>query len=535
MITVQYRTNIFGWINAPENTELNGNYGLQDQMLALEWIQENIKSLGGNSKQITLLGHGTSGAPCALLHFVQSQQSSYAMMPLFTQMILMSSGNVEKQLSPLASVQEASKMLVQKLGCQFEEFGKQVVSCLRSKSVSDLLKAFESIYDHGNGTYRLGPSMTYNIAEILSNSSIMKNFPNTMIGITSNEGAFLQDYWLELARDSYASLKSYVNHTLIRTVLATTSGTQNKQHILDALNWRYFNRGTDEEDRIQLLASVQKFISEYDYEIPFYRLLNHISNNTSPGQLYAYIYDFSNSMDMRGKQNLFGGASHSSDLPLIFGPSLFQQISRRRFTQDEEKMFRKMRTPIISFIKMGNPNPGRSYDIWQPYTLQDKFIYNLGDVWTSKQGDAMAVEAKNVQQIEQLLDSEKSLTTRSRPNRNEFSNSYQMPNDKRSVSNLTSNSISKRNSEYALHLKRVYGYWQVFLPQTLAFSNGQYADDAITQRLLYMEASADAARYKNGFFVMLILVSVLMALLGLCIYLLRRDPLDPSPHFDCDL
>ncbi|XP_061396846.1 pyrethroid hydrolase Ces2e [Musca vetustissima] len=537
VITIQYRTNIFGWMNAADNSELSGNYGLQDQILALEWIQENVKSLGGNTNQITLLGHGTTGATCAFLHFILGQQSSYSNAnPLFNQMLLMSSGNLHKQMASVSSVQDASKALIEKLGCQFEENGRQVVSCLRSKSVSDLLNAFESIYNHGNGTHHLAPSIHFNFEDILTNSSIMKNFPNTIMGITSNEGAFMQDYWLELARESYASLRSYINNTLLQKVLPLYSSThnQNYEKSIEALNWRYFGNGLD-GDRVQLLSSIQKFISEYEFEIPFYHLLNQITNSSISTDLYAYVFDLANSMDMRGKINLFGGASHTSDLPLIFGPSLFQQIARRRFTIDEEKMFRKMRTPIISFIKSGSPNPGRTYDGWLPYTQQNKFIYNLGEMWTSQQDNTLTLDPKNTQQIEQLIDSEKTIVARPRPNRYEFSNSYQIPSDKRSTPNSTMNSHSKRNTEYALHLKRVYGYWQVFLPQLFTTPNGQYTDDIVTQRLLYMEASADAARYKHGFFVMLGLVAVLLNLLGLCIYLLRRDPLDPTPNCDCDL
>uniref|UniRef100_A0A1I8MDF5 Carboxylesterase type B domain-containing protein n=1 Tax=Musca domestica TaxID=7370 RepID=A0A1I8MDF5_MUSDO len=537
VITIQYRTNIFGWMNAADNSELNGNYGLQDQRLALEWIRDNVQSLGGNVNQITLLGHGTTGASCVVLHYVLGYQSSIGSptTPLFNQMILMSSGNIQKHFGSVSTVQEASKALIQKLGCQFEEHGRQVVSCLRSKSVGDLLNAFESIYNHGNISHHLAPSVDFNFDSILTNSSVMKSFPNTMIGITSNEGAFLQDYWLELARDSYASLRTYINNTLLPKALPNfRAPNQNYEKIFEALNWRYFGNGL-EGDRIQLLSSIQNFISEYEYEIPFYRLLNQITNSSAPGDIYAYVFDFDNSMDMRGKVNLFGGASHTSDLPLIFGPSLFQQIARRRFTIEEEKMFRKIRTPIISFIKSGSPNPGRAYDGWLPYSQQNKFIYNLGEMWLPKQENSLTLDAKNRQQIKELIDMEKIISSRPRPNRNEFSNSYQMPSDKRSILNSTGNSIAKRNTEYSLHLKRVYGYWQVFLPQIFASSNGQYSDDIVTQHLLYKEASADAARYKHGFFVMLGLVAVLLSLLGLCIYLLRRDPLDPSPHCDCDL
>lgn len=39
------------------------NYGLMDQIAALHWIQQNIGHFGGDSKNITLMGHGT-GAAC---------------------------------------------------------------------------------------------------------------------------------------------------------------------------------------------------------------------------------------------------------------------------------------------------------------------------------------------------------------------------------------------------------------------------------------------------------------------------------------
>ncbi|XP_065367731.1 acetylcholinesterase, partial [Calliphora vicina] len=537
VITVQYRTNIFGWLNVPGNIELRGNYGLQDQSLALKWIKENVKSLGGNSNQITLLGHGTSGAPCAFYHSLINNEMLHSSSPPFNQMILMSSGNIERALQPQMSVQEASKIIVEKLGCQFEEYSKQLMMCLRSKSVSDLLKAFESIYDHGNGTFQLGPSLSTNLKDMFSNSSIMNSFPTTIIGITSNEGAFMQDYWLELARDSYTSLKSYINYTLLRNVLSSQNqlNSSGSKHGLDAINWRYFADDL-EENPVHLLAALQRFISEYNYEIPFYRLLNVLSNATESqnnNKLYAYINDFTNSMDIRGKINLFGGSSHTSDLPLLFGPTLFQQIARRRFNAEEEKVYRKIRTPFINFIKNGNPTPVRIHEGWLPYTTKNKYIYDLGDMWSGVKDDSTLLDSKSVQKITQLLVKDQSASsTHSRPNRNEFSNSYQMPKN----NNLAPTKTTRiRSSPYTAHLMRVYGFWEVFLPEAISKEYALRTDDtAITQHLLFMEASADAARFKHGFFVMLGLVLLLLTLLCLCVYLLRRDPLS-SPQFDCDL
>lgn len=71
------------------------------------------------------------------------------------------------------------------------------------------------------------------------------------------------------------------------------------------------------------------------------------------GNLYVYLFHHSNSMDMRGKINYFGGASHSSDLPFLMGPSLFQEIGRKRLSQSEDKLCKKIRALFTEFIKVG--------------------------------------------------------------------------------------------------------------------------------------------------------------------------------------
>ncbi|KAF8458794.1 Alpha/Beta hydrolase protein [Kalaharituber pfeilii] len=59
MVTVNYRTNIFGFPNSPAvDTE---NVGILDQRLALEWIRDNIHAFGGNPDKITLFGESAGG------------------------------------------------------------------------------------------------------------------------------------------------------------------------------------------------------------------------------------------------------------------------------------------------------------------------------------------------------------------------------------------------------------------------------------------------------------------------------------------
>jgi len=61
VVTVNYRLGRAGWFAHPSLTQENpkgllGNYGLMDQIAALEWVQDNIKSFGGDKKNVTVFG-----------------------------------------------------------------------------------------------------------------------------------------------------------------------------------------------------------------------------------------------------------------------------------------------------------------------------------------------------------------------------------------------------------------------------------------------------------------------------------------------
>ena len=47
VVTINYRLGPFGWLSLL-SANLTGNYGLQDQLLALQWVQDNVASFGGD-------------------------------------------------------------------------------------------------------------------------------------------------------------------------------------------------------------------------------------------------------------------------------------------------------------------------------------------------------------------------------------------------------------------------------------------------------------------------------------------------------
>lgn len=68
VVTVQYRLGVFGWFSHPALRDGkswrddSGNFGTLDLVRALDWVQENIASFGGDSGRVTIFGESAGGA-----------------------------------------------------------------------------------------------------------------------------------------------------------------------------------------------------------------------------------------------------------------------------------------------------------------------------------------------------------------------------------------------------------------------------------------------------------------------------------------
>ncbi|VDP06059.1 unnamed protein product [Soboliphyme baturini] len=65
-VTVGYRLSILGFL-ATGGAEASGNYGMQDIVEGLRWVQREIKNFGGDAKRVTLMGHSTGATAVSLL------------------------------------------------------------------------------------------------------------------------------------------------------------------------------------------------------------------------------------------------------------------------------------------------------------------------------------------------------------------------------------------------------------------------------------------------------------------------------------
>ena len=81
IVVINYRLGALGFLyagGASKGTTIEGNYGLQDQIMAMSWVQANIAPFGGDPSRITLIGQ-SAGAMSISAHLSRPEtQGLYA-------------------------------------------------------------------------------------------------------------------------------------------------------------------------------------------------------------------------------------------------------------------------------------------------------------------------------------------------------------------------------------------------------------------------------------------------------------------------
>jgi len=66
VVTINYRLGVLGFLSARDEN-LEGNYGLYDQIASLAWIRQNILEFRGDPNRVTIFGNSAGGASVGIL------------------------------------------------------------------------------------------------------------------------------------------------------------------------------------------------------------------------------------------------------------------------------------------------------------------------------------------------------------------------------------------------------------------------------------------------------------------------------------
>lgn len=70
-VSIEYRAGALGFMAhtdlAKESDGHSGNYGILDQIFALQWVQRNIKNFGGDPSKVTIFGESAGAMSCHIL------------------------------------------------------------------------------------------------------------------------------------------------------------------------------------------------------------------------------------------------------------------------------------------------------------------------------------------------------------------------------------------------------------------------------------------------------------------------------------
>ncbi len=72
LVSINYRVGSLGFLAHPELSaesphKVSGNYGLQDQIAGLRWVQRNIAAFGGDPAKVTIFGESAGGISVSML------------------------------------------------------------------------------------------------------------------------------------------------------------------------------------------------------------------------------------------------------------------------------------------------------------------------------------------------------------------------------------------------------------------------------------------------------------------------------------
>jgi para-nitrobenzyl esterase len=330
VVTINYRLGALGFLAHPDllddETGASGNWGLADQVAALQWVQANIHLFGGDPTNVTIFGESAGSMSVSCLVGSPLAQG------LFRRAIAQSGG---PNGVPMTTATKTAEQL-----CELA--GVPDVAALRDLDVADLLAAQTTIQLAAAGTGS-GMAMAPTI-----DGGLLPEHPLKAIAGGVAEGKELlvgtnleeMKLWVVGNRRLTGGDEAFILRRLEKTVGPGAAD------VLAAYKAARADRG-DDLTPIELWTAIE---SDRVFRLPALRMCE--AQAATGTAVYDYLFTW--------KSPALGGllgSCHALEIPFVFGTLTTPGVER--FTgegPDALALSERMQDAWLAFAKTGNPS-----------------------------------------------------------------------------------------------------------------------------------------------------------------------------------
>lgn len=347
LVTINYRLDRFGRFAHPALSALQadeplGNYALMDQVAALEWVQKNISSFGGDPSNVTIFGCSAGGVS---VDFLMTSQKSKG---LFSRAIAQS-GSI---------VPEGERRLAKAAGMfpSLEEDGLKFATYfgLNDAIVNSHLQADGSTHDASALVEKLRGLTTEQVLSYPQKDFSMQPIVDGSLIADDPARVFARG---EQMRVPLMSGAATYEASLIRPYNLPLNLVLGKIDLASAQQAYGLNESAKLKD---------VFFGDSLFLSTAYFLTAQMTRAGQPGYLYEYAYINEDQRDSNP------GAYHCSETSRVFGTEWRGEQAKAQ----DIRMGDALRGYWTRFAKTGNPNSDAAPGFWpanrfdQPYLLR---------------------------------------------------------------------------------------------------------------------------------------------------------------------
>ncbi|CAJ0552102.1 Ff.00g060810.m01.CDS01 [Fusarium sp. VM40] len=321
VVTINYRTNIFGFPETYDFPKGEWNLGFLDQRLALSWVQDNIAAFGGDPKKVTIFGESAgSGSVEGLITAPPD--------PLPFRAAILQSGSANTNITPTGSWTKTTKIA----GCDTGNFD-EILECMRLVPADKLKDLVERAM--------------LNFQPLSDNGITLANFPRDIRLKSKKEPETMARVPVLLGSTAdEARLQDFMNVTIdqaLRSWIPDISASQ-----VTTLKFLYpiGSPGISND-----FDQVTKIVTELAMQCPTRYIAEDFTDADIKTWRFIYNASFPNTEIFKGS-----GAYHSSEIQTLFGT-----FPEKGATEFQEKLSREMQKAWGKFIRDPAQGPG-----WEP-------------------------------------------------------------------------------------------------------------------------------------------------------------------------